>query len=428
MSRSQSRAYLAFVLVIALLLTIQVYNRDQEPISWEESYARTDKIPYGTFVLFDRIQDLFDGRRAIEVNESPYTYLVLDEEDIYFDYNEYGEYEGDTAYYPYGFDMLEEASYLFINQNFYPDEESVETLLTFASYGNQVFIATESIDAKLLDSLQIEIYPGYLDFLSREDSLNAWEKVNAGEWDFWFEREGFTAYIELGDSIGSEVLMKNHNGDPNLVRIPYGEGNFFICSIPLAFTNYHMLDSLHMSRYVSQALSYLPRSNEVLWDEYYKDGNIRRRKLGEHPLQYIYSQPPLKWAFLLSIVGMIIFMAFESKRKVPVIPLKDPFSNTSLEFIDTIGRLYFQRGNHKNLLDKKVKIFLSEVYHRMGIPTDELNDSFVQQLAYKTGLSRDSLKEGVVIIQKIRKASTLSEKEFKSLFDSLERFSKEVLN
>ena len=424
MSRSQGRAYLALVAIIALLLTLQVYTNEEEPISWVESYARIDKIPYGTYVLFERIQDLFDGRRAVEVNESPYAYLVLDEEELYSDYD---TYEVDTTYYPYGFEMLEAASYLFINQNFYPDEESVETLLTFASYGNQVFIATESMDARLLDSLQINIFPGYLDFLSQEDSLKAWEKVKAGEWDFWFEREGFTAYIVPGDSIGTEILIKNHNGDPNLVKIPYGEGNFFICSLPLAFTNYHMLDSLHMSRYVAQALSHLPRTNEVLWDEYYKDGNIRRRQLEEHPLQFIYSQPPLKWAFLLSIVGMLIYMVFEAKRKTPVVPIKDPFANTSLEFIETIGRLYFQRGNHKNLLEKKIKIFLSEVYHRFGIPTDELNDSFIQQLAYKTGLSGDSLREGVVIIQRIRQAGSLGEKEFTSLYDSLEHFSREVL-
>ncbi|MEM9719684.1 MAG: DUF4350 domain-containing protein [Bacteroidota bacterium] len=423
MSRSQGRTYLVIVTLIALLLTLQVVNKEKE-ISWEESYARTDKIPYGTYVLFERLQDLFDGRKAVVVSKSPYAYLVQEEEEAYETYYEYDE---DSSFYTYSLDMLEGASYVFINQNFYPDDESINTLLTFTSYGNQVFIATESMDSRLEDSLRIHIVPGYFDFFTQEDSLSIQDSLDSLGGEFLLEGEGFTGYVESEDTLGLRILIENHKGEPTLVQIPYGEGNFYISSVPLAFTNYHMLDSLHMARYVAQALSYLPRTNEVLWDEYYKEGNIRRRKLEEHPLQFIYSQPSLKWAFLLSIVGMLIYMVFESKRKTPIVPLKDPFANTSLEFIETIGRLYFQRGNHKNLLEKKVKIFLSEVYHRFGIPTDELNDAFIQQLAHRTGISADELKEGVIVIQKIRQADVLGEKEFTSYYEGLDAFSREVL-
>ena len=61
------------------------------------------------------------------------------------------------------------------------------------------------------------------------------------------------------------------NGNVNFLRIKYGEGNFFLNTVPLAFTNYHLLNSDN-NEYVYKALSHLP-VQQTFWDDYYKDGN-----------------------------------------------------------------------------------------------------------------------------------------------------------
>ena len=414
MNSSKGHTYIFIFLLGILLLAIVVSWNANPPLSWEESYSRQDKIPYGTYILFDRISDLFQGRGPVVIEESPYSYFNYNgaSEDIY------GDFGYDSLPFLPALEMVEEASYLFINQDFAPDIESIHLLLEFAANGNQVFIATETMDPNLEDTLDVYLHPYF--WMEEEVSLDRIDTVG--------EDVGLRGYISATDSQRVEVLATNEGGLANLVRIPVGEGDFFLCSTPLTFTNYYLLDSTRTTDFVSMALSYLPEHHELLWDAYYKNGNQRRRQLAAHPLQFIYSQPSLKWAFILTVISLLIFLVFESKRKRPVIPIREPLPNTSLEFIETMGRLYFQRGNHKHLLEKKIKIFLSEVYAQHGIPTDTLDEQFQQQLARKSGHSPSSLHQGILAIKKIRTLSHIEEKEFIALYTELEKFSSLVLN
>ena len=425
MNSSSGKKYLIVILIMAVAMTILVSLNQKKRISWEESYSRQDKIPYGTYVLYERIPDLFEGRIPLEIVENPYSYFIYNEIDMYS-----WEDEEDSAFFSPALGMIEEASYVFLNRYFDPDPESIEVLLDFVSHGNQVFIAAESMNPLLEDSLGIRIHSVYWGEAGTQDSLPAYilSPQELGKTPLSFKGSGLQGYFGLEDSSQTHILAVNEQGKANFVRIPYGKGNFFLCAVPLAFTNYHLLDSSHMKVFVSAALSHLPKGNEVLWDEYYKEGNMRRKKLEVHPLQFIYSQPPLKWAFLLAVISMFIFILFESKRKRPLIPEKDPFPNTSLEFIETIGRLYFQKGNHKNLLEKKIRVILSEIYHRYGIPNDSLDEDFLQQLKQRTGLSQDILTEGVLTIQKIRSSQSIGDRSFEEWYGELESFSSQVLN
>ncbi|MBL0018352.1 MAG: hypothetical protein IPP17_18390 [Bacteroidetes bacterium] len=148
------------------------------------------------------------------------------------------------------------------------------------------------------------------------------------------------------------------------IRIDMGEGSFYLHSVPLMFTNYFMVDPVN-NQYISKALSFLP-VQDVIWDEYFKPGKVKT----DSPVGHLLEQPALRWAWILALAGVLLFMVFESKRKQRIIPVIEPLNNTTLEFTKTVGILYFAHGDHKDISEKKIK-FCSNTFATVGacLPT-----------------------------------------------------------
>jgi hypothetical protein len=171
--------------------------------------------------------------------------------------------------------------------------------------------------------------------------------------------------------------------------------------------------------YISKTFSYLPVQN-TYWDEYYK-GYHREPQT---PLRFIIAQPALKWALYLILGSLILFMIFEAKRKQRIIPVVKPLSNTTLEFTETVGRLYFQHKDHKNIAEKKITYFLDYLRNRFYVRTDELNEELYSKLANKTGISQEEIVTLFQQITFVRSRKSISEQELMSLNLQIEDFQK----
>ena len=64
---------IAFVLLCFYLFA--QYNKPK-PISWKPTFSRKDKIPYGSFLLFNRLNDLFPHSVAKTTRQNPYVTLT----------------------------------------------------------------------------------------------------------------------------------------------------------------------------------------------------------------------------------------------------------------------------------------------------------------------------------------------------------------
>lgn len=177
----------------------------------------------------------------------------------------------------------------------------------------------------------------------------------------------------------------------NFAKIPYGEGTFYLHTTPLTFSNIAMLDSNSL-QYANRVFSHLT-IGKIYWDEYSKirgvpPGKESNRALSkDSPLQYVLSQPPLAWAWYLLLAMAFLYLLFRTKRKQRIIPVLEPNTNTSLQFVSTIGRLYFLQNNHKQLALQKMKLWLNfvrERYHLRGVEVDE---AFQQKLIAKSEVS-----------------------------------------
>ena len=379
--------YLIPITVTIIFLTF-VKVSEPEEVDWTESFSKNDKIPYGGYIIYDISSELF-GDEEIGLTEFP-IYNVLKE----------------NSYY--------NTNYIFINSYFSPDVLDTEYLLNFVAEGNQVFISAFAIYGSLTDSLRVDSYRTFFN----EDSVNINFSLPEliSEKGFLFEKGNFENYFSEYDTSLVQVLGTNDDGKTNFIRIKYGNGNFFLNSVPLAFTNYHLLYSGN-EEYVSRALSHLPLQN-TLWDEYYKAGN----KYTASALQYILSQESLKWAYYLLLGSVVLFIFFYGRRRQRIIPLIEPLKNTSVEFVQTVGNLYYQQKDYKNIAEKKISFFLDYIGNKYFIKTGSFGVDTQQKISEKSSYTIEKINSIFREIEKIKRSDKISEADLININYQIEKF------
>ena len=128
------KAYIILLLVLfGFIFYVQITA--EKPVNWAKTYNETDKIPYGTFIFYNELPELFPESQITTITTSPY---------------EYFEAFKDTS-------NVEPAGiYMHIDEFAQLDDVSAEKLLDFTAKGNTLFLASSYIPKVFLDSLQIE--------------------------------------------------------------------------------------------------------------------------------------------------------------------------------------------------------------------------------------------------------------------------------
>lgn len=215
---------------------------------------------------------------------------------------------------------------------------------------------------------------------------------------------------------------------PTAVSVPYGKGEVIFVSSPLLFTNYGMLEG-NTSVYIFRLMSYLADLPVYRTEAYVKTDAMLVAE--QSPFREFIKRPPLRWALYLALLGVVLFMIFTARRRQRVIPIMSKPANRSLEFIQLIGTLYYQRKNHVDLVRKKFKLFAEELRKTAGVDISDVNtdDREYLLLAEKTGMNSDRLKK---VIRQIRlvlhSEGNISVEEMRSLIDAMDTIVRHAKN
>lgn len=207
---------------------------------------------------------------------------------------------------------------------------------------------------------------------------------------------------------------------PAAVSVPYGKGEVIFVSSPLLFTNYGMLEG-NTFVYIFRLMSYLADLPVYRTEAYVKTDAMLVAE--QSPFREFIKRPPLRWALYLALLGVVLFMIFTARRRQRVIPIMSKPANRSLEFIQLIGTLYYQRKDHVDLVRKKFKLFAEELRKTAGVDISDVNtdDREYLLLAEKTGMNSDRLKK---VIRQIRlvlhSEGNISVEEMRSLIDAMD--------
>lgn len=174
------------------------------------------------------------------------------------------------------------------------------------------------------------------------------------------------------------------------VRCRKNKGEVCFVSTPLLFTNYGALDS-NTTEFLMRLMSHIADAPVIRTTAYMKSPEADMRSAS--PLRYFLSQPPLRTALYLALGLILLLMLSEARRRQRVIPVIAPPVNRSLEFIKTIGTLYFNRKDHSDLVRKRYSLFTEELRRLLMVDiTDVREDSRnFGEIARQTGIPHEDI-------------------------------------
>lgn len=368
-----------------------------KPIDWNATYQNDDKIPFGTKVLFETLPTVMRQAEITSLRLPVYNHLTESK-------------------------LPARSNYIFVSNEFDIDANDRKQLLAYVKRGNNVFISAYDLPDTLCRMLGFKAdlkQPKLRDTTLFNNFVNP-QLQKAGGYNFFHDDGRNFLVVNKPESI--TVLGRNARKEPIFLKIRFGAGYFYIHNLPLALTNFFVL-SPKTSDYAFKALAYLP-AWPTYWDEYQKQGRFAEDQ--QSIFRYVFSQPPLLWAYYVVLIGLLFYAIFAGKRTQRIIPVVEPPKNTSLEFVQTVGRLYFQQGDHHNVGQKKIHYFLVNLRERFGLNTTVLDADFTETLARKSGISMDEAADLVRTLNNARRSISLSEYDLLVVNEKIERFNQEM--
>lgn len=376
--------------ISGFLLLVYLASLAPRPLDRTPSFSKSDKIPFGSYILYELLPDLFPGQ-PVQVNHRPLRERLTD-----------------TVFEPV-------SNFIFINLSIAFDQFECEELFAYLEAGGQVFIAAERFGGHLADTLKLatSYFP---EQWADSVALNFTNPALRSERGYHYRRDTGSIYFTRFDTSNCLVLGRSDANTVHFIRMDFGKGALLLSSVPLAFTNYNAVAPRN-GEYIFKALSYLP-VRPTYWDEYYK---IRRQQ-AQTPLRFVLGDPALRAAYFTALTGMVLFVLFQSRRRQRIIPLIRPPENTSVQFVKTVGRLYFQRRNHKNLAEKQIAHFWEYLRTHLYVKIDGPEEELVQQISQKTGISEDIIVRLFRHIRIVQAAERLSEQPLMTLNKMIQTF------
>jgi len=367
---------------------------------------RKDKLPYGTYVAYESLPYLFPNAE-ISVNRKDIASL--------------SQKEGKKAL-------------IFIGHYAEPDPSDINALLNFVGEGNHAFISAFYFSDTLLRSLNVRMGRSGMEYLRDSLRLSVYQPATKDSLSYVYPGFALDGWVDSMDTKYATVLGRDEKGRPDLIKFSYkGGGTLFLHFAPMAFSNYFLLHKNNKA-YYDNVLSYIPEGvNEVIWDESFR---YNRRK-NFSALNYILNSRggsknnedgphSLAWGFWLLLLLFLLIYLFESKRRQRIVPIIDPLRNTSLDFVTTIGRLYYQRRDNQNLAAKMATHFQDHIRTKYNIPVHLADPGFVERLSYRTGIHKEFLRTLADDILRIQQQGNVTDRELLELNQKLEEFYKQV--
>ena len=379
-----------YLYVLIGLLAVYVFFELQKPeeTDWRQTFHFRDKIPFGTQVLHELLPDLFDGQEA--------------------------EHDFNTLYAGIN-DLGYEANYFILGEGFGFSELDVKALLNYVNEGHKVILAAYGFGGGLSDTLELSMD---IEMSLIGSDVERFQQALSGELneavsleipgqpkkEYQFPDVVVPSSVDYyADSIW-QPLAFNEEREAVLLRMKNSPGELYITTIPLAFTNYFILDEA-TSGFSAAVLSLLPEDEPLIHNEYYHLG----RQESSSPIRFFLKHEALRWAVFLLMGITFIFILFEAKRRQRIIPIIRPLQNTTLEFVGVLGRLYYRQSSHTKLAQKRFLYWKDYVRNHYNLRTDNMNEEFIKELVRKSGCRLSVVRFLVEKAEKIAEGASVNE-------------------
>lgn len=420
---------------------ITEYRKHQERMRmWEMTYVNNETKPFDTYICYDLLRDLQGKDKVVSTRQSIYQNLTKMIDDEYLDeyesayYSEYEETDVDytmtdvqesdsnsdsidvdsidsdlTSIVESENILIDTITYVFVNHRFILEPADKDYIYDFIKSGNNLFVVAENYDYSMMQHIGISMHSESLNDSIYYMSDNKDRKYNIS---LGWSNESF----KIKDcKYPVRVLANNKQGNPVFIQIKYGKGSIYLHAIPTAFTNQTLVKTRKYD-FAFRCLSYIPKSSNILWDEYQTQGPINTS------ISELLKVAPLRLAVLITVLGMLIFVLFRIKRVQRVIPIVKPPVNSSVEFLETISSLYYKKKDFKTIADKRQAYLLDFIRKHYYMSTENIDEEFISSLCVKSRFDKDKLSQLFNLYDSIKWSDAISNEVFMKYCNLLEDF------
>jgi len=379
-----------YLIVGSILLAIYIIAQLNRPktVDWSESFSDKEKTPFGTYIIYNQLKDIFPKSQIMPYRQPVYSVIAED--------------------------SVKNSSYIIICPGFELTKADYDQLIKYLKKGNDVFIAS-SYFGKAFDknlSVKTEVFLKFGKDTASVKFLNP----ALGQKHYTLDKGAGSIYFSKFDTLHATVIGENVNHKANFIKYSFGKGSLYLAANPKVFSNYSLLKP-RGDEYAATALSYMKSSNKLIWDEYYTQGDAGN----ESPMRVFLSNDALQWAYYIAIFSLLIFVFFEIKRTQRVIPVIEPLNNTTLEFVNVVGQVYYEKRNNANIAQKKILYLLEHLREEYQLKTNKLDSEFTEKLAAKLGIEPAFANKLINYILYISVQERVSDRELIELNKMIEK-------
>lgn len=200
---------------------------------------------------------------------------------------------------------------------------------------------------------------------------------------------------------------------PNFIQLKLGKGNIYLHTNPELFFNYQMLTKQGFS-HAQFIVNRFRKNYTVKWlelgrltenfgnsdtDQMEGEGGREEDSL----LTLLFAHKELLIALLLTILGILLYLIFRTKRYWPAVPYLPKSKNRSLDFADTMTAIYFNQQSPYSILIVMRKNFRANVSRHFFLDISKEEKALeIRLLSEKAGLPLKQVDELVKMLENIK--------------------------
>ena len=293
----------------------------------------------------------------------------------------------------------------------------LDSMMKFVKEGGSLIVCTNSLSEKISENWRARISQYY--YYGKHPAKGLFMYVKYPKDDVYPGRN-YMVSVPIGnymfeaiDSVGRDtmeddtinslnwkdkVLLGGLEGYSMAKVSKYGKGILVICSMPLLFTNYGILENDNYNlvmRIVAQAgKKPIVRTRNTITETKNEGNGDTPPEVDKSYLQHILSDTPLKTAFYLSLIGFLLFIIFTAKRKQRVVPVIKEKKNGQLKFIQQIGSLYKRNNDTDVIISSKYRLLAENIKRKVGVDITDPTDyqTVIQRIEAQTGINGQEIE------------------------------------
>lgn len=390
------QAIYALLMPLILLISGCAGCNEKPKTNWQLNLRKESKDPYGLYLAYQSLPHLFPGT-VTEDLKSSYRLTNL------------------------GYQLRKnkgKSLVVLIGLGLHFNEGEMDSLVAYIEDGHQVMLIANHFEDSLMSRLHL--VPSFHNESFNQNSQKIFLKGKNNQqqaFPYQYKEHSVYPYFEYQDAARySYEIGTTGSNKPDCIVYSIGKGKLFLHASPIAFTNYFLLQGQN-NTYLHTLFSYVSEPvSHIYWSSFnYRD--VTNSDWG-----VIWKNRATRYALLLAIFALGIYLLFEMKRRQKIIPIIPPVENSSVAFVETIGRLYYNKKNHSNLAEKMVHHFLDFVRSNYYLNTNVLDEEFIKHLAAKSGQPLGKADSLVRHIKEVQNGITADEAFLYALYTQIQDF------